>query len=74
MVMECASIAEAVVGRRAQATGPGVHPAALDRKELERRVTCPSCRRMMDVHPYYGPGNVIIDTCASSQIENTLGD
>jgi len=84
VVMERASFADAVVGRRAQATGPGVQPAALDRKELERRVTCPSCRRMMDVHPYFGPGNVIIDTCGKcdlvwldfgelKQIENAPG-
>ena len=64
VVMERASFADAVVGRRAQAAGPGIQPAALDRKELDRRVTCPSCRKMMDVHPYFGPGNVIIDTCA----------
>jgi Zn-finger nucleic acid-binding protein len=84
VAMERASFADAVVGRRAQATGPGVQPAALDRKELERRVTCPSCRRMMDVHPYFGPGNVIIDTCGKcdlvwldfgelKQIENAPG-
>jgi len=68
VVMARASFADAVVGRRAQATGPGVQPDALDRKELERRVTCPSCRKMMDVHPYFGPGNVIIDTCAKCDL------
>lgn len=68
VVMVRASFAAAVVGRRSQATGRGVQPAELDRKELERRVTCPSCRKMMDVHPYFGPGNVIIDTCATCDL------
>jgi Zn-finger nucleic acid-binding protein len=68
VALERASFAAAVVGRRAQTTGAGVEPAALDRKELERRVTCPSCRKMMDVHPYFGPGNVIIDTCGTCDL------
>ena len=50
--------------RRASAKGPGTIPGPLDRRELERAVTCPQCRQRMDVHPYYGPGNVIIDTCS----------
>jgi Zn-finger nucleic acid-binding protein len=68
VVLERASFADAVVGRRAQATGPGMQPTPLDRKELERRVTCPSCRTMMEVHPYFGPGNVIIDTCGKCDL------
>ena len=68
VALERAAFAAAVVGRRSQATGPGVEPAALDRKELDRRVTCPSCRKMMDVHPYFGPGNVIIDTCGKCDL------
>jgi Zn-finger nucleic acid-binding protein len=38
-------------------------PKPLNNKELERRIACPSCRQPMDAHPYYGPGNVIIDNC-----------
>ena len=68
VALERAAFAAAVVGRRSQATGPGIEPAALDRKELDRRVTCPSCRKMMDVHPYFGPGNVIIDTCGKCDL------
>ena len=25
---------------------------------------CEQCRSGMDVHPYYGPGNVVIDSCS----------
>ena len=68
VLLERAVFATAVAGRRARAAGPGSQPAGLDRKELERRVVCPSCHKMMEVHPYYGPGNVIIDTCAACDL------
>ncbi|MBN1515278.1 zf-TFIIB domain-containing protein [Candidatus Sumerlaeota bacterium] len=32
-------------------------------EELERVLSCPSCKRKMEAHPYYGPGHVLIDTC-----------
>ena len=53
---------------RAQATGEPdpVHP--INRKELERAVACPICGHTMDTHPYYGPGNVVIDNCARCAI------
>ncbi|MFO0978202.1 MAG: zf-TFIIB domain-containing protein [Planctomycetaceae bacterium] len=44
----------------------GVEPAEprpIDPVAYERRVSCPSCKTKMDVHPYYGPGNVVVDTC-----------
>ena len=34
-----------------------------DEHDLDRRIDCPECHQTMDTHPYYGPGNVIIDTC-----------
>lgn len=59
-----ASFAQAVARRRARQTGPPVEPVPLDRRELKRVISCPACRTQMDVHPYYGPGNVVIDTCS----------
>ena len=38
-------------------------PWPLNQEELQRAITCPSCRQVMDTHPYYGPGNVVIDNC-----------
>jgi Zn-finger nucleic acid-binding protein len=55
--------ADVIDTRRASATGPPVTPSPLDTRELQRRVVCPQCRQKMDVHPYYGPGNIVIDTC-----------
>lgn len=55
--------AEVVQVRRTWATGQPIPPVPLDPRELERVVVCPSCRTKMAVHPYYGPGSVVIDTC-----------
>lgn len=42
---------------------PDKDPQPIDPTEFERKITCPNCSIRMDVHPYYGPGNVIIDSC-----------
>jgi Zn-finger nucleic acid-binding protein len=38
-------------------------PRPLNKEELHRGISCPSCNQPMDTHPYYGPGNVVIDNC-----------
>ncbi|MCG3128884.1 MAG: hypothetical protein CHACPFDD_03780 [Phycisphaerae bacterium] len=54
-----------IVRRRRQAfVGERPTAAPIDPRELEREVRCPSCQTRMETHPYYGPGNVVIDTCA----------
>ena len=50
--------------RRAQATGPAAEPTPLNKGELGRQVNCSQCEAVMSTHPYYGPGNIVIDTCA----------
>ena len=35
----------------------------LERGQLARHLICPRCHKPMGVHPYYGAGNVVIDTC-----------
>jgi Zn-finger nucleic acid-binding protein len=30
---------------------------------MARILDCPHCATRMDVHPYYGPGTIVIDTC-----------
>ena len=57
------TFAEVISRRRAWATGTPTEPVPIDRAELERRIVCPSCSGRMEVHPYYGPGNVVIDSC-----------
>ncbi len=38
-------------------------PIALNPEDLNRVIRCPPCDLPMDVHPYYGPGNIVIDSC-----------
>jgi Zn-finger nucleic acid-binding protein len=56
------------VGRRRASESRITAPAPIDKRELKREVTCPSCLARMDVHPYYGPGNVVIDTCSGCDL------
>jgi Zn-finger nucleic acid-binding protein len=58
-----AAFAAVVEKRRAWATHPPGPPVPLNRAELDRKVICPSCQGSMSAHPYYGPGNVVIDSC-----------
>lgn len=53
-----------VVGlRREKRQGPPDEPRPLNPEDLRRQIHCPSCRRSMEVHPYYGGGSVVIDSC-----------
>lgn len=58
------AFAEAVRDRRGRYTGLEQRPVPIDPCQYERRLGCPSCRGPMEVHPYHGPGNVVVDTCA----------
>jgi Zn-finger nucleic acid-binding protein len=58
-----ARFVEIIDARRAVATTPAVPAAPIDPRELERSIRCPGCSSTMSTHPYYGPGNVVIDTC-----------
>lgn len=49
--------------RRQQFAGVRPEPVPLDPAEYERHIRCPGCASPMDVHPYYGPGNVVMDSC-----------
>jgi Zn-finger nucleic acid-binding protein len=54
---------EIVKERRMKTDYPPSKPEPLDRKEMSRRIECPSCQKTMETHPYYGPGRFIIQTC-----------
>ncbi len=49
--------------RRAEFRGKEFRPQPIDLEQLSDPVCCPGCNRTMEVHPYYGPGNQIIDSC-----------
>lgn len=43
-------------------------PMPLNPEELQRRIACPFCGRAMEVHPYHGPGNAVIDSCSGCRL------
>lgn len=48
---------------RATYPGPEDRPVPIDQLELHQKRNCPACLQPMDTHPYYGPGNIVIDSC-----------
>lgn len=51
--------------RRARRAGlEPAEPRPIDPAAYARLLHCPACRNRMEAHPYYGPGNVVIDSCA----------
>ncbi|MEZ6068194.1 MAG: zf-TFIIB domain-containing protein [Planctomycetaceae bacterium] len=60
--------ADLVDGRRSSYRGPVSPPIPLDTRELETERDCPDCREPMHVHPYYGPGTTVIDSCPACQL------
>jgi Zn-finger nucleic acid-binding protein len=50
--------------RRARRAGlEPAEPRAIDPAVYSRKIQCPVCSKGMETHPYYGPGNVVVDTC-----------
>ncbi len=43
-------------------------PRAVDLDDLTDPIYCPGCERTMEVHPYYGPGCQIIDSCGRCEL------
>ena len=60
--------ATVVQKRRAWATGTPGPPVPLNADELKRKLICAKCRTPMTTHPYYGPGNVVIDSCETCEL------
>jgi Zn-finger nucleic acid-binding protein len=38
-------------------------PPPVNFGELERKINCPNCGRLMSTHLYGGPGNLVVDNC-----------
>ena len=52
-----------VLHLRASYTGPDDQPKMADQRELQKKMTCPTCLEKMFTHAYYGPGNAVINSC-----------
>jgi LSD1 subclass zinc finger protein len=60
--------ARLVHGRRRRYRGPDGQPRPLSQDDLTTHVACPQCAQVMEVHPYYGPGNQVIDSCGRCRL------
>jgi len=63
ILMARQAFAERLTAQRRDARTPSVVPTRVDRGELQRHIDCPNCKGKMLTDWYYGPGNIIIDTC-----------
>ena len=68
ILMEGDLFATVVRNRRADFRGSESRPVPLDAAQLKITVDCPSCEQPMEVHPYYGPGNIVIDSCCRCRL------
>lgn len=68
ILMALRDFAATLTARRHAATSPSVTPAHADAADLDRRIRCPNCAAPMITDWYYGPGNIIIDTCETCDL------
>jgi Zn-finger nucleic acid-binding protein len=65
LLMKHTHFGAALRERRARRNGAeSEDPRPIDLRQYERTISCPGCDRPMETHPYYGPGNVVIDSCS----------
>lgn len=57
-----------VADRRAGYQGADRASAPLNPLDLQQQRDCPLCRETMEVHPYYGPGRTVIDSCSDCRL------
>lgn len=62
-VIDRSSFGELVEILRAAYEGPDDAPILLDTEALKKLCLCLACGELMETFSYYGPGNVILDTC-----------
>jgi Zn-finger nucleic acid-binding protein len=68
ILMARRDFAVTLTARRRTARTPAITPTPADARELERRIACPNCNARMITDWYYGPGNIIIDTCPACDL------
>ncbi len=68
LLLSSTQFRQIVEDRRAAYTGPDIAVAQPHPIELERKLACPRCHESMEVHPYYGAGRAIIDSCLACQL------
>jgi Zn-finger nucleic acid-binding protein len=67
-VVDSATFGALIENLRAEYCGPDDRPVPMNPADLELSILCPACFSPMYTHPYYGPGNEIINSCSGCQI------
>ncbi len=67
-VLSSESLGELATELRAEYQGEDDRPQPIDPKEMDLVSNCPACWEKMDSHPYYGPGNIVLDTCTHCKL------
>ncbi|MDG1874732.1 MAG: zf-TFIIB domain-containing protein [Mariniblastus sp.] len=67
-VVDTASFGLMATQVRSLYTGLEDQPIPIDPKQLDIHQPCPVCSEDMDAHPYYGPGNIVLDTCMQCKL------
>ena len=67
-VIDRMSLGELVDELRASYDGPDDAPLKINPTELHQVCNCPACFETMETFNYYGPGNVILDTCDACKL------
>ena len=66
--MPSQSLGELINELRSSYQGADDRPQPIDPRELDVFHNCPACWESMESHPYYGPGNVVLDTCSTCKL------
>ncbi len=67
-VIDNQSVGSLIEDLRAEYSGPDDPPTPMNPDQLEIRALCPACGDATEAHPYYGPGNCVLDTCRHCQL------
>ncbi len=67
-VIDSESLGEVIQQLRGSYEGEDDKPQPINPDDLDAGHPCPACLEPMDAHPYYGPGNVVIDTCRNCKL------
>lgn len=63
ILIEAPVFAQVSWNRRVKYRGPELTPSPVDPEEIQRSLDCPQCQQPMEVHPHYGSGRAVIDSC-----------
>ena len=62
-LIDSETLGSLIMSLRASYAGADDQPQLIDQRELQKTIKCPTCLQTMFTHPYYGPGNAIINSC-----------